>query len=324
MRTPDCRRPAVAFTLIELLVVISIIALLIGILLPALGAARNTARNVVCLSNLRQYGVGIQVYASDSDGYIAGPNTSGYDVGANAGYQFRDNPNEPTQNMDWVSPTLGTSLGLPGDRNDRLQAIFDDELTCPSNEVEAEPLSAGGGFTPSKFGSYSAAVYFHYAGVRNLGSEVQSKIQGQAAVLDGYKPNIDFVGGSSEKAFAFDGARFVNDNGTVSFNDFTRQIDGGNFMEMGPTAPTRVNEGSPFKYDADGNPTELSKQTAWRHNDRINVVFFDGHTVAMGPEEASTDFFEAWFPRGTLMVRGAGIFRGPVDASEITAGYRVK
>ncbi|MEO0586344.1 MAG: prepilin-type N-terminal cleavage/methylation domain-containing protein [Planctomycetota bacterium] len=52
-----------AFTLIELLVVISIIALLIGILLPALGAARKTAEDVQCLSNQRQMIVGVTAYS---------------------------------------------------------------------------------------------------------------------------------------------------------------------------------------------------------------------------------------------------------------------
>jgi len=59
------------FTLIELLVVIMIIALLIGILFPGLGAARRTARQQVCMSNMRQMGVGLINYASDARGSLA-------------------------------------------------------------------------------------------------------------------------------------------------------------------------------------------------------------------------------------------------------------
>lgn len=66
-RGPDERD---GFTLIELLVVISIIAILIALLLPAIQQARLTARTIVCASNERQIFLSLANYAADHDGYL--------------------------------------------------------------------------------------------------------------------------------------------------------------------------------------------------------------------------------------------------------------
>lgn len=66
------------FTLIELLVVVAIIAILAGMLLPALGKARDTAKKISCLNNHRQIGTSFELYLSDNEGWY--PTAGDYNI----------------------------------------------------------------------------------------------------------------------------------------------------------------------------------------------------------------------------------------------------
>lgn len=80
MKRARCRH---GFTLIELLVVIGIISVLIAILLPALHAARVQAMEVVCQSNLRQWGLGIQMYVDQAHGELPQKGPDGSNTNTN-------------------------------------------------------------------------------------------------------------------------------------------------------------------------------------------------------------------------------------------------
>ena len=128
----DAASASSAFTLIELLVVISIIALLIGLLLPSLGAARAAARQLQCGTQMKQVSLAGEIYADQNRG--AYPTRGG-------------TPIEPPANARWSAHLLSVMEGqslrasLPTPPADVLPAPI---YLCPADADPAGPLNPGG------------------------------------------------------------------------------------------------------------------------------------------------------------------------------------
>jgi len=141
------------FTLVELLVVIGIIALLIAILMPVLGRAKEQANWVKCLSNMRQIGQAFQMYVSNNKGTFPRPGVGGGAFTPEDWIYYEDTA--PDRKMD--DSAIAKYLGTPLNRS-----VFQ----CPSDDVtvrrpgaEKYPYSYSGNYLIMRLGPSFGNVY---------------------------------------------------------------------------------------------------------------------------------------------------------------------
>lgn len=332
------------FTLIELLVVIAIIAVLISILLPALGSAKKLGKQLVSANNLRQITIAQNSYAGDHDDWlVGGPETSGFDClpASVDGRPSRFN-GITMQTYDWMGP-LADYLGYNGPgratdagddedtlgRSNRFKWYRDiDAFQDPSNDVTA--VGWDGGQLDANDPTWTAGRMLPYNMSTQFTTSTKNPPIGTGVFQDqdrgGYQPQLFRVGTASMKVAVFEGHRYAT---TTVEPDYDVNIDAGYGGAFGGVGAWWKESKELDRGAAPGEPFNLIfTQFGIGHDARFwgfrhgysrsqnstavgrqflgHLAFFDGHADIFTDSEATNPDF--WFPTGTKIRSGSAFW----------------